>query len=158
MSVQDGIYLLRNAHVHSTLSVQSVPNIAYETVPMFIWLIMALSCPFKEDQALPLPMPLSSRWLLSVLPLASCLKVLSQASQHLTSSEMQATYVCFPCKSICCHSFHSLVECWTTDNWHTEMLKDQSIITLDYWQLTYWNVKRSEYNHTGLLTTDILKC
>ena len=34
---------------------RSFLNIAFETVPMFVWLMMALSCPFKEDSlALPL--------------------------------------------------------------------------------------------------------
>ena len=29
---------------------RSFLNIAFETVPMFVWLMMALSCPFKEDR------------------------------------------------------------------------------------------------------------
>ena len=40
----------------------SFPNVAFETVPMFIWLTMALYHSFKEDcLALPLSTPLSSR-------------------------------------------------------------------------------------------------
>ena len=35
--------------MHSTPSLQSFPNVAFETVPMFVWLTMALSHPFKED-------------------------------------------------------------------------------------------------------------
>ena len=39
-----------------------MPNVAFEIVPMFVWLTMALSRPFKEDcLALPLSTPLSSR-------------------------------------------------------------------------------------------------
>ena len=41
------------------------PNVAFETVPMFVWLTMALSRPFKEDRlTLPLSTPLSpgDRW------------------------------------------------------------------------------------------------
>ena len=34
--VQDGIYTLRKAHMHSTLSLRSFPDIAFETVPMFV--------------------------------------------------------------------------------------------------------------------------
>ena len=41
-SVQDGISVLRKAHMRSTLSL-SFPNIAFETVPAFVWLTMALS-------------------------------------------------------------------------------------------------------------------
>ena len=61
-SVQDGIYALEKAHMHSTPSLRSVPKVAFETVPMFVRLTMALSRPFKEDRlALPLSTPLSSR-------------------------------------------------------------------------------------------------
>ena len=40
---------------------QKFPNVAFETVPMFVWLTMALSRPFKVDRlALPLCTTLSS--------------------------------------------------------------------------------------------------
>ena len=43
-------------------SLRSFPNVAFETVPMFVWLTMAPSRPVKEDRlALPLPTSLSSR-------------------------------------------------------------------------------------------------
>ena len=62
-SVQGGIYALGKAHVRSTPSLRSSPNIAFETIPMFVSLTMAFSRPFKEDRlALPLSTPLSSRW------------------------------------------------------------------------------------------------
>ena len=48
-----------------TPSLRSLPNVALETVPMFVWLAMAISRPFKEDRlALPLSVPLSSRSML----------------------------------------------------------------------------------------------
>ena len=47
-SVLGGIRLLRKACMHSTLSLKSYPNIAFETVPVFVSLMMALSRPFKE--------------------------------------------------------------------------------------------------------------
>ena len=34
-------------NMHSTPSLRSFPNVAFGTVPMFVWLTMALSCPFK---------------------------------------------------------------------------------------------------------------
>ena len=34
--------------MRSTPSLRSFPNVAFETVPMFVWLTMALSRPFKE--------------------------------------------------------------------------------------------------------------
>ena len=45
-----------------TPSLRSFPNVAFVTVPRFVWLTMALSRPLKEDRlALPLSTPLSSR-------------------------------------------------------------------------------------------------
>ena len=35
-SVQDGIYALGKAHMRSTPSLRSSPNVAFETVPMFV--------------------------------------------------------------------------------------------------------------------------
>ena len=35
--------------MRSILSLRSVPNVAFETAPMSVWLTMALSRPFKED-------------------------------------------------------------------------------------------------------------
>ena len=50
-------------------SVRCFSNVAYETVPMFMWLIIALSRPFKEDRlALPLSTPLSSRQSMVLCP------------------------------------------------------------------------------------------
>ena len=62
-SVQDGIYALGKAHIHS---LRSFPNVAFETVPMLILLTVALSRPFKEDR-LALPVfqrlnPPGDRW------------------------------------------------------------------------------------------------
>ena len=37
----------------STLSLRHFPYIAFEIVPLFIWLMMALSCPLKEDRLTP---------------------------------------------------------------------------------------------------------
>ena len=61
-SVQNGIHALGKAHtiMHSTPSLRGSPNVAFETVPVFAWLVV--SRPFKEDRlALPLSTLLSSR-------------------------------------------------------------------------------------------------
>ena len=59
-SVQNGIYALGKAHMRFAPFRRSFPNVALETVPVFVWLTMALSRPFKEDRpALPLSTPLS---------------------------------------------------------------------------------------------------
>ena len=60
-SVLDVISVLGKAHIDSTPSLRSFPNVAFEIVPMFVWLMIALSCPFEENcLALPLSTPLSS--------------------------------------------------------------------------------------------------
>ena len=64
-SVQDGIYALGKANMRSTQSLGSFPNVASQTVPMFTWLTMALSRPFKEDRPalhLSLLSPLGDWW------------------------------------------------------------------------------------------------
>ena len=51
-------YALGKAHMRSTASLRSFPNVAFETVPTFVCLTMALSRPVKEDRlALPLSNP-----------------------------------------------------------------------------------------------------
>ena len=60
-SVQDGIYTLAKAHMHSTPPLRSFPNIAFKTVPMSDWQWPTLIL-FKEDRlVLPLSMALSSK-------------------------------------------------------------------------------------------------
>ena len=44
-SVQDGIHALGKAHMSSTPSLRSFPNVAFETGPMMVRLTMALSRP-----------------------------------------------------------------------------------------------------------------
>ena len=36
--------------MRSSLSPRSFPTVTFEAVPMFVWLTMALSRPFKEDR------------------------------------------------------------------------------------------------------------
>ena len=56
LCAQEGPYALH------PFSLRSFPNVALETVPMLVWLTMALSRPLKEDRwALPIYMPLSHR-------------------------------------------------------------------------------------------------
>ena len=66
-SVQDGIYALGKAHMRPTPSLRSFPNGALETVPMLVWLTMAL---FSSSQGRSLSAssfyirlsPLGDRW------------------------------------------------------------------------------------------------
>ena len=100
---------------------RSFPTVASETVPMFIRLMMALSCPFKEDR-LSLPLSFTHSFTSSffysllqtingVMSLALCPQVVSEAPQHFRSSEKQATceasfaHQCI-CSVISLHSRH----------------------------------------------------
>ena len=102
-SVQDGICVFRKAHMRSTPSLRSFPNVAFEMVP---------SAHLTDDD------PLSSfhrrssrassfhasllRAFSAVMSLALCPQVLPQAPQHFRSSEKQASCDgCFSCQSIC---------------------------------------------------------
>ena len=53
-SVQDGIYALGKAHMRSTSSLRSFPNVVFKTVPTFVSWTMTLSRAFKDCLALPL--------------------------------------------------------------------------------------------------------
>jgi len=92
-SVQDGIYVLEKVHKCLTPSIGIFPNVAFEMVPMFVRLTMALSRPFKQN---PLALPQSSKATLlqaidGVMSLASRPQPLtSQAPQHFSSSDKQA--------------------------------------------------------------------
>ena len=58
-------HALGNVHVFSTPSVGSVPSVAFETVPVLVWLTRVLSRPLKDDHEcfrfLRLPPP-GDRW------------------------------------------------------------------------------------------------
>ena len=87
-SVQDGIYIyaLRKAP-----SLRSFPNVAFETVPMFVWVTMALSRPFKGRSSSAFSFHASLLQAIDgVMSLALCPRVVSQAPQHFRSSEKQA--------------------------------------------------------------------
>ena len=47
---EDGICVLRKACMQFTLSLRTFPTIAFETVPLFIWLVMSLS-PFIQGRS-----------------------------------------------------------------------------------------------------------
>jgi len=83
------------ARMHSTPSLRSFPNVAFETVPMFHLI--------DDGPLLSHQRRLSSASLHQVINgLALYLQVVSQAPQHLSSSKKQVTCEgCFACLSIC---------------------------------------------------------
>ena len=53
----------RESPMHSILSLRNVQSVEFETVPMLVWLMMALSHPFKEKhQVLLLISPPGDQW------------------------------------------------------------------------------------------------
>ena len=91
-SVEDCIYALQKAHMRSVPSLRSFPNVAFETVPTFTWLTMALSRLFKEGSSSASSSHASLLQAIDgVMSLALCPQVVSQAPQHFGSSETQAT-------------------------------------------------------------------
>ena len=61
-SAQDGIAPLGKAHTRSAPSLSSLPKVAFETVPIFVWLNTDRSQPWRvECRLLPFSTPLSFR-------------------------------------------------------------------------------------------------
>ena len=90
-SAPDGIYALGKTHNRSTQPLKSSPYFAFETVPMCVWLMMALSRPLKRIVERFL-FPCSLLHTIDVvMSLALCSRVVSQAPQHFRSSETQIT-------------------------------------------------------------------
>ena len=98
-SVQDSIYVLRKAHMGSIPSLRDrgFQNAAFEfeTVLMFVWLMIALVHPFKEDRlALPLSTPLSRSlmvWCPWLCAHRQCLKLLNTSDLPTCKSLMRVT-------------------------------------------------------------------
>ena len=120
--------------MRSISSLGRFPNVAFETVLMFVRLTMALSRPFKEDcLSLLLFTPLASRRLM--MSLALCPQVLSQAPQHFRSSKKQAICESFFARQCICSvlSLHSRL-CGVSEsdvagnvyNWYSNYLSDVS--------------------------------
>ena len=62
VSAQDGIVALGKAHTRSAPSLSSLPKVALETVPIFVWLNTDRSRPWRvECRPLPFSTPLSFR-------------------------------------------------------------------------------------------------
>ena len=87
------MYALGKAHMRSTTSLRSFPNVALETVPMFVWLTMACLSFFQGRSS---SASCFHAFLLQaidgVMSLALCQQVMPHAPQHFSSSEKRATY------------------------------------------------------------------
>ena len=107
-SVQDGIYALGKAHMHRTPSLRSFPNIAFKTVPMLVWLTMALSRPLKEDRlALPLSTPLSSRRSMVWCSCFTCNRSVSHRKRSNTRQSIRLLAIL--CTLSCLEHTHSVL-------------------------------------------------
>jgi len=99
-SAQGGIQTLKKVHMRSTpcLSEVSPLMVAFESVPVLVWLTMARSCPFQG--------------IYGVILLAFCTRVVSRAPQRLRLSQTQASCgSCFACLTIC-FPFTAWVNLW----------------------------------------------
>ena len=88
--------------MHSTLSLRSFPDIAFETVPMFVWLMMALSGPLRKIVwrfLFPRLSPPGDRWC-DVLGFVPACSVIS-SSTHQIFREAIICVNCFARQSIC---------------------------------------------------------
>ena len=52
VSAQDGIVELGKAHTHSAPSLINLPKVAFETVPIFVWLNTDRSLPWRVESRL----------------------------------------------------------------------------------------------------------
>ena len=85
VSAQDGIVALGKAHMRSAPSLSSLPKVALETVPIFVWLNTDRSRPWRvECRPLPFSTPLSFRrsmlWCSGLSVLRKFLKPLSTSA------------------------------------------------------------------------------
>ena len=90
-SVQGGTYALGKAHWRSALSLRSFPNVAFETVPVYVCtsdgpLVLSGRSSSASSFHASLLQAISG-----VMSLALCPQVVSQASQHFRSFEKQTT-------------------------------------------------------------------
>ena len=70
--------------LHPVSSLRSVPSVAIATVPMLVWLTLALSRPFKvEHRLLPFYIIVPIFQAIGHVMSFAKLNVVSQASQHL---------------------------------------------------------------------------
>ena len=88
--------------ISCTLSLTHSPH-TFETVPVFSWSVMALSCAFKEDHIF-----LYQQVFSGPRSLALCPQVVSQVPQHFTSTKMQVTCDVFLSPSQSARSFSLL--------------------------------------------------
>ena len=150
--------MLGKVHMHSTPSLRSFPTVAFETVPVFVWLTMAPSRPFKEDcLALPLSTPLSSRWL---IVWCSWLCACRQCLKFLNTSDLPRckpfVMVALPA-SLSARSFRFTLTCpgqytrWSFRRWMVTIDTIQSGLPSSVWIVTstpetcvwpFWHTKK----------------
>ena len=127
VSAQDGIVALGKAHTCSAPSLNSLPNVALKTVPMFVWLNTDRSPPQRvECQPLSFSTPSSFRrsmlWcsglsilrnflkLLSTSALPSCrLDMISAVLASLSARSFPLTPACQGSRSLLSNTIHGYV-------------------------------------------------
>ena len=99
-SAQDGIVALGKAHTRSAPYISSLPKVALETVPIFVWLDIDRSRPRRvECRPLPFFTPLSFS---DVMLWPVHVQKVPRASEHLCPAKLQTRCdICCACQSIC---------------------------------------------------------
>ena len=103
VSGQDGIVPLGEAHTRSAPSLNSLPKVALETVPIFAWLNTDHCRPGRvECRRLPFSTLLSFRRSNAVMLWPVHVQKIPQALEHLCPAKLQTRCdICFACQSIC---------------------------------------------------------
>ena len=133
-SFQSGSYALGKAHMRSTPSLRSFPNVAFETVPTFIWLQWpSLVLFYGRSSSASCFHAFLLQAIDGVMSLAFCRQVVSQTPEHFRSSEKQATCEgCFVHQSICSViSFQYSM----SNTVHTQ---EFSTVDVDHWHIPVW--------------------
>lgn len=136
-SIQDGVHALRKACMFSLLSLRCFWKVAFETVSIFVWLVIALSHPFIENCQSLGRLSTASSFCTSLLQsvfCCCCCFLVSQASQHLASAEttkplavvalptslssksFSSTPTC-PGQCMCCHALQCSVAWRSRTQW-----------------------------------------
>ena len=97
LSVQDGVCMLRKAHMRSTLSLRSFPNVAFETMPVpsdWRWPFLVHSRNIIKCFICPCLSPLGNCWCLALCP-----QVVSEAL--LLSTPLSCRWSVVQCPWLC---------------------------------------------------------
>ena len=102
VSTQDGIVALGKAHRRSAPSLSSLPKVALEITPIFVWLIEHRSFPTPRVEYRPLPFSTPLQAISTAILWPVHVQNIPQASEHLCPAELQTRCdICCARQSVC---------------------------------------------------------